>query len=120
MRHGGPPPRTFRPRRDRPRVRSHAHGYHDGRQPERAGDAPPISRDFTEFGHVQTVNPVVQLLNVKDRVGDPLLGTSTLRAQYQEPLQTGDTGGVRAAVPYVPQLGASQWRARFGIGIRFR
>ncbi len=72
-----------------------------------------------EWGHVQTVNPVVQLLSVKDRVDDRLLGR-VLRAQYQGPLQFGDAGGVQAAVPYLPQLGASQWRAQFGIGIRFR
>ena len=75
-----------------------------------------MSRDW---GHVQTVNPVVRLLSVKDRVPDPLLG-DVLRARYVGPLQTGDAGGVRAAVPYLPQLGASQWRAQFGVGIRFR
>ena len=38
-----------------------------------------------------------------------------LRARYAGPLQFGDTGGVRAAVPYLPQIGASQWQAQFGI-----
>ena len=79
-----------------------------------------------EWGHIQTVNPVVQLLSVKDRVaGDNLGGLlpgdpNPLRARYAGPLQFGDTGGVRAAVPYLPQIGASQWQAQFGIGIRFR
>ncbi|WP_425153909.1 TonB-dependent receptor [Candidatus Palauibacter sp.] len=79
-----------------------------------------------EWGHVQTVNPVVQLLSVKDRVaGDSLGGIlpvdpNPLRARYAGPLETGDTGGVRAALPYVPQIGASQWQAQFGVAIRFR
>lgn len=71
-----------------------------------------INRDW---GHVQAVNPVVQVLSVKDRAEGGML-----RARYAGPLQFGNTGGVRASVPYVPQIGASQWRAQFGIGIRFR
>ena len=81
-----------------------------------------------EWGHVQTVNPVVQLLSVKDRVhdSDPSFGgvlpvdPNPLRARYAGPLERGDEGGIRAAVPYVPQIGASQWQAQFGVGIRFR
>ncbi|WP_419950612.1 TonB-dependent receptor [Candidatus Palauibacter sp.] len=81
-----------------------------------------------EWGHVQTVNPVVQLLSVKDRVQDedPSFGgilpvdPNPLRARYAGPLERGDEGGIRAAVPYVPQLGASQWQAQFGIALRFR
>ena len=81
-----------------------------------------------EWGHVQTVNPVVRLLAVKDRVqdGDPSFGgilpvdPNPLRARYAGPLERGDEGGIRAAVPYVPQLGASQWQAQLGIAIRFR
>ena len=79
-----------------------------------------------EWGHVQTVNPVVQVLAVKDRIaadnlsGVVLADPNPLRARYAGALETSDTGGVRAAVPYVPQIGASQWQAQFGIGIRFR
>ena len=84
-----------------------------------------IDRDW---GHVQTVNPVVQLLSVKDRVheDDPSFGgilpvdPNPLRARYAGPLERGDEGGIRAAVPYVPQIGASQWQAQFGIALRFR
>ncbi|MDE2664204.1 MAG: carboxypeptidase regulatory-like domain-containing protein [Gemmatimonadota bacterium] len=79
------------------------------------------------WGHVQTVNPIVRLLSVEDRIEDDFDLTNMtpepddpLRARYAGPLQFGDTGGVRAAVPYLPQIGASQWQAQFGIAIRFR
>ncbi len=78
------------------------------------------------WGHVQAVNPVVQLLSVENRIEDDPEPNSVLpefddplRARYVGALQTGETGGIRAAVPYVPQIGASQWQAQFGIGIRF-
>ena len=83
-----------------------------------------VNRDW---GQVQTVNPVVQLLTVEDRIEDDFdlqnmlpEPDDPLRARYAGPLQTSDTGGVRASVPYLPQIGASQWQAQFGIGIRFR
>ena len=78
------------------------------------------------WGHVQAVNPVVQLLSVESRIEDDPEPNSVLpesddplRARYVGALQTGETGGIRAAVPYVPQIGASQWQAQFGIAIRF-
>ena len=78
------------------------------------------------WGHVQAVNPVVQALNVESRVEDDFEPFSVLpesddplRARYVGALQRGEGGGIRAAVPYVPQIGASQWQAQFGIGIRF-
>ena len=81
-----------------------------------------------EWGHVQTVNPVVRLLSVKDRdqESDPSFGgifpvdPNPLRARYAGPLETGDEGGIRAAVPYVPRVGASQWQAQIGVAVRFR
>ena len=83
-----------------------------------------VNRDW---GHVQTVNPVVRLLTVEDRIEDDFdlqnmlpEPDDPLRARYAGPLQTSDTGGVRASVPYLPQIGASQWQAQFGIAIRFR
>ena len=78
------------------------------------------------WGHVQAVNPVVQALSVESRVEDDFEPFSVLpesddplRARYVGALQRGEGGGIRAAVPYVPQIGASQWQAQFGIGIRF-
>ncbi len=79
------------------------------------------------WGHVQTVNPVVQLLAVENRVEDDAEPNSVLPeaddplgARYAGALRKSDTGGVAAAVPYVPRIGASQWQAQLGIEIRFR
>ena len=80
-----------------------------------------------DWGHVQAVNPVVRLLSVENRIEDDFEPFSILpepddplRARYVGALQRGEGGGIRAAVPYVPQIGASQWQAQFGVGIRFR
>lgn len=78
-----------------------------------------------DWGHAQTVNSVVRVLSVKNRAEDDPEPNSVLpesddplRARYVGALQRGDGGGIRAAVPYVPQIGASQWQAQLGIGIR--
>ncbi len=79
-----------------------------------------INRDW---GQVQAVNPVVQLLRADGRVEVGDLSTfpevdDPLEARFIGQLQR-EGGGIRAALPYVPQMGPSQWQAQFGIRLRF-
>ncbi len=77
------------------------------------------------WGQVQTVNPVVQLLRVDGRFeDDPAAGTplpevdDPLEARYAGALQRAENG-IRATRPFLPEIGASQWQAQFGLRIRF-
>ena len=78
-------------------------------------------------GIVWVVNPVVQLFEVqRQRVGeeDPLLPQppdpeTELVTHYIGATQRDRaTGRLRAALPYVPEVPTSQWRAQFGVRLR--
>ncbi|MFV1988872.1 MAG: carboxypeptidase regulatory-like domain-containing protein [Gemmatimonadota bacterium] len=77
------------------------------------------------WGQVQAVNQVVQVISVPGRIVDSPFGIipsvdDPLEARYVGALQRGETGGIRAVRPYVPQMGPSQWQAQFGVRLRFR
>lgn len=78
-----------------------------------------------DWGQVQAVNPVVQAIDVPGRAerGDDFSVLpeidDPLEARYVGAIQRGETGGIRAVRPYVPEMGASQWQAQLGIRLRF-
>ena len=78
-----------------------------------------------DWGHVQTVNPVVQLLRVEGRVEDDPEPSSVLpevddplRARFAGPIERDESGGIRATRPFLPEIGSSQWQAQLGLRIR--
>ena len=72
----------------------------------------------SHWGLVHTVNPVVQLFEVR-RYPEPLtdiFSIPVLRARYIGALQRDRlTGRVEAALPYLPEVPTSQWRAQLGV-----
>ncbi len=67
------------------------------------------------WGVVQVANPVVQLFRVRR---DPDDG---LRARYIGALRRDrETGRVRAARPFAPEVPTSQWRAQLGVRVSLR
>ena len=66
----------------------------------------------SSWGVVQVANPVVQLFRVRRVPGDPLL------ARYMGALRRDrETGRVRAARPFAPEVPSSQWRAQLGVRV---
>jgi hypothetical protein len=77
-----------------------------------------------DWGHVQTVNPVVELLRADTRLtpGDPFgipEPDDPLAARYGGPVGVGESGGVRALRPFAPRIGPSQWQAQLGFRVTF-
>ena len=75
----------------------------------------------SQWGIVHVVNPVVQLFEVR-RFPEPdpeLLSIPSLEARYVGALQRDRvTGEAEAALPYVPEVPSSQWRAQLGVRLR--
>ena len=73
------------------------------------------------WGIVHVVNPAVQVFEVR-RFPEPGSGVTSipvLKARYIGALQRDRiTGEVGAALPYVPEVPTSQWRAQFGVRLR--
>ena len=73
------------------------------------------------WGIVHVVNPVVQVFEVR-RFPEPGAGITSipvLRARYIGALERDRiTGEVGAALPYVPEVPTSQWRAQFGVRLK--
>ena len=74
-------------------------------------------------GIVYVVNPVVQAFEVRRVLLDPLPDSpdppTELTAHYIGATQRDrETGRLRAALPYVPEVPTSQWRAQFGARLR--
>ena len=71
------------------------------------------------WGIVHVVNPAVQVFEVR-RFPDPgLASIPVLRARYIGAVQRDRiTGAVEAALPYVPEVPTSQWRAQLGMRLR--
>ena len=74
-------------------------------------------------GIVYVVNPVVQAFEVRRVLLDPLPDSpdppTELTAHYVGATQRDrETGRLRAALPYVPEVPTSQWRAQFGARLR--
>ena len=74
-------------------------------------------------GIVHVVNPVVQAFEVRRVLLDPMAEApeppTALTAHYIGATQRDrETGRLRAALPYVPAVPASQWRAQFGVRLR--
>ena len=73
------------------------------------------------WGIVHVVNPVVQIFEVR-RFPEPssdLRSIPVLKARYIGALQRDRfTGALEAALPYVPEVPTSQWRAQLGIRLR--
>ena len=74
-------------------------------------------------GIVHVVNPVVQAFEVRRVLLDPLAEApeppTALTGHYIGATQRDrETGRLRAALPYVPAVPASQWRAQFGVRLR--
>ncbi len=73
-------------------------------------------------GIVYAVNPVVQAFEVR-RTALPFSAppdpSTRLVAHYiSSARRDRETGNVRAALPYVPEVPTSQWRAQFGVRVR--
>jgi hypothetical protein len=78
-----------------------------------------------DWGHVLTVNPVVQVLSLEGRAlgpdahpGTPPRPTDPLVVRYVGPLERTE-GGVRAGLPHTFQIPSSQWQAQLGLRISF-
>ena len=76
----------------------------------------------SSHGIVQAVNPVVQAFEVR-RTAIPFSippDPSNPLAPIMSARRGGDreTGKVRAALPYAPEVPTSQWRAQFGVRVR--
>jgi len=81
---------------------------------------------ISDWGHVQTVNPTVQLIRVvgrrEDDAGDfdPPEIEDPLQGLYMGPVEQTESGGFRAVRPWAPEIGPSQWQAQFGIRVSLR
>lgn len=80
-----------------------------------------------EWGQIHTVNPAVQLMRVDGRLEDDAEPGSVfpevddpLEARFVGPLARGENGSVRSILPYLPEIGSSQWQAQFGVRLRFK
>ena len=80
-----------------------------------------------EWGQIHTVNPAVQLMRVDGRFEDDAEPGSVfpetddpLEARFVGPLARGENGSVRSILPYLPEIGSSQWQAQFGVRLRFK
>lgn len=79
----------------------------------------------SDWGQVQTVNPVVQLLRVTGRIEDDAVFDDVpevedpLQVRYIGPVRRGEEGGFRAVRPFAPDIGPSQWQAQFGVRLSF-
>ena len=72
----------------------------------------------SHWGLVHVVNPVVQLFEVRryPEPGSGLESIPVLRARYIGALQRERlTGRIEAALPYLPEVPTSQWRAQLGV-----
>ncbi|MYI67051.1 MAG: TonB-dependent receptor [Gemmatimonadetes bacterium] len=73
-------------------------------------------------GIVYAVNPVVQAFEVRRTAlpfSQPPDPSTRLVAHYiSSARRDRETGNVRAALPYVPEVPTSQWRAQFGVRVR--
>ncbi|MCY4571171.1 MAG: TonB-dependent receptor [Gemmatimonadetes bacterium] len=71
-------------------------------------------------GVVYVVNPVVQTFQVRRVLLNPLAEPPTeLAVNYIGATNRDrETGRVRAALPYAPEVPTSQWRAQFGVRVR--
>ncbi len=75
----------------------------------------------SHWGIVHVVNPVVQIFEVRrfPEPGSGLVSIPRLQSRYIGGLQRDRvTGAVEAALPYVPEVPTSQWRAQFGVRLR--
>ena len=70
----------------------------------------------SSWGFVQTANPVVHLFRVRRDHED--LGIDPLVARYIGAMRRDrETGKVRAARPFAPEMPTSQWRAQLGVRV---
>lgn len=81
-----------------------------------------------DWGRVETMNQVVQLVAADERAceGFPTGGeecvpspSDPLIARYVGPLQRGEGGGIRAAVPTTFAVPSSVWQAQLGVRVTF-
>ena len=70
----------------------------------------------SSWGVVRVANPVVQLFRVRRQNED--LGLDPLVARYIGVLRRDpETGRVRGARPFAPEVPTSQWRAQLGVRV---